>query len=282
VNRDGPGAGSGWRGTDGLKADGPGAGRLNTDWPGAASGWRGGGPNEGGPAAVWVSGGWLGAGGLGAWYLGGWYPDAGWLAAGGLGAGALGVSGRGGAGLAGGRLKIDWPGAGSGRRGAYGLNTGWVGVGALGVRPPGGGCGVVGSDSAASGQLDGERPVTRGDMAGGWPGRGSAERWPARRSKPQASQNWPDLAAVPHFGHDSLSEPDGAGGRGIPDDGVVASGQGAGAGAGVDPMIRIPHVSQKSVLADSWPAGQVAICARRPSSLLCPAGAVTSGSGPSW
>jgi hypothetical protein len=83
VNMDGPGVGPGWCGTDGLKADGLGAGRLNTDWPGAASGWRGGGPNDGDPgaasgwraggpndgdpAAVWVSGGWLGAGGLGAW-----------------------------------------------------------------------------------------------------------------------------------------------------------------------------------------------------------------------
>jgi hypothetical protein len=73
----------------------------------------------------------------------------------------------------------------------------------------------------------------------------------ARKSKPQDSQNWPDRV-IPHFGHGSAggsgSADGGAGGRASPDDGAV-SGHGAG-GMGSEPAIRIPQVSQKSVLVD--------------------------------
>jgi hypothetical protein len=69
--------------------------------------------------------------------------------------------------------------------------------------------------------------------------------------KPQSSQNWPDRP-VPQLGHGSFSRSGwaggGTGGRVGPDAGA-ASGQGAG--AGTDSRIRIPHVSQKSVLSDS-------------------------------
>jgi hypothetical protein len=71
-----------------------------------------------------------------------------------------------------------------------------------------------------------------------------------RNSKPQDSQNWPERAD-PQVGHGSLSGSGwagGTGGRVGPDDGADS---GQGAGAGIDSRIRIPHVSQKSVLSDS-------------------------------
>ncbi|HMH90801.1 MAG TPA: hypothetical protein VK586_06905, partial [Streptosporangiaceae bacterium] len=92
---------------------------------------------------------------------------------------------------------------------------------------------------------------------GGWGGGGAAG--PAcrpaarlvRKSKPQDSQNWPDRA-LPQPGHGSVSGSGwaggGTGGRVAPDDGPVS---GQGAGTGIDSRIRIPHVSQKSVLSDS-------------------------------
>ena len=94
-------------------------------------------------------------------------------------------------------------------------------------------------------------------MVGGWGAGGaggpacrSATRL-ARKSKPQDSQNWPDRGA-PQVGHGSLSRSGwaagGPGGRVGPDDGAVS---GQGAGAGMDSRIRIPHVSQKSVLSDA-------------------------------
>jgi hypothetical protein len=166
-----------------------------------------------------------------------------------------------------GRLKTDWPGAGSGRRGSGRLNTdwpgagsGWRGSGRLKTGGPGagwlGGVGL-GSDLIGSGQLDGERPMTGVGSVGGWGAGGaaapacrSATRL-ARKSKPQDSQNWPDRA-VPQVGHGSLSRSGwaggGPGGRAGPDAGAVS---GQGAGAGTDSRIRIPHVSQKSVLSDS-------------------------------
>ena len=77
---------------------------------------------------------------------------------------------------------------------------------------------------------------------------------PERKSKPQDSQNCP-ARAVPQFGQGSIGRsgwPDGgtgaSGGRAGRGDGAVS---GQGAGSGVDPAMRIPHVSQKSVLVDS-------------------------------
>jgi hypothetical protein len=131
-----------------------------------------------------------------------------------------------------------------------GLDSGWLGAGGVGA-------GGVGSDPLGSGQLDGERGMTGVGRAGGR-GAGGAAAGAARsgaplvaKLKPQSSQNWPDRA-VPQLGHGSLSRSDWAGGdtggRVAPGDGA-ASGQGAG--AGIDSRIRIPHVSQKSVLSDS-------------------------------
>jgi hypothetical protein len=92
---------------------------------------------------------------------------------------------------------------------------------------------------------------------GGWGAGGAAA--PAcrpatrlvRKSKPQDSQNWPDRA-VPQVGHGSLSRSGwagaGPGGRVGPDDGAIS---GQGAGVGTVSRIRIPQVSQKSVLSDS-------------------------------
>jgi hypothetical protein len=68
---------------------------------------------------------------------------------------------------------------------------------------------------------------------------------PELKSKPHASQNWPDRP-VPQFGHGS--EPGGACSGAVPAGGIPPGGAAcpgawaAAAGAGVP--IRIPHVSQ--------------------------------------
>jgi hypothetical protein len=80
------------------------------------------------------------------------------------------------------------------------------------------------------------------------------------KSNPHTSQNFP-LRAVPHCGH-------GSAGSGWPTGLAVTAGLAVTVGPagpavravpGGAPSIRIPHVSQKSVAADSWPAGQTAI-----------------------
>ena len=66
---------------------------------------------------------------------------------------------------------------------------------------------------------------------------------PELKSKPHASQNWPDRP-VPQFGHGS--EPGGACSGAVPA-GVTPPGGDAGPGgwaAGAGVPIRIPHVSQ--------------------------------------
>jgi hypothetical protein len=207
-----------------VAAAGSAGGRLNTDGLGAGSGWRGSGR---------LNTDWPGAG-------------SGWRGSG--------------------RLNTDWPGAGSGWRGWGRLNTdglgagsGWRGSGRLNTDGPGAGWlggGELNSDLLGSGQLDGERPMTGVGSVGGWrvggaaPACRSATRL-VRKSRPQDSQNWPDRA-VPQVGHGSFSwsgvPVGGPGGRAGPADGAVS---GQGAGAGTDSRIRIPHVSQKSVLSDS-------------------------------
>jgi hypothetical protein len=180
---------------------------------------------------------------------------ASWLAMGGPGVGRPGAgcpgADRPGAGCPGAdRPGASWLSGGAGALEAGGLNTAGRGAGCRGA------CGL-GSDSLGSGQLDGERRITGAETVGGWAGGGAAAAAcrPGtrleRKSKPQDSQNWPDRA-VPQFGHGSLCRSGwadgGAGGRVGPDDGAVS---GQGAGARVDSTIRIPHVSQKSVLPDS-------------------------------
>jgi hypothetical protein len=68
---------------------------------------------------------------------------------------------------------------------------------------------------------------------------------PELKSKPQASQNWPDRP-VPQFGHGC--EPGGAYSGAVPADvappGGPAGPGGRAAAAGADVPIRIPHVSQ--------------------------------------
>ncbi len=58
------------------------------------------------------------------------------------------------------------------------------------------------------------------------------------KSWPQDSQNWP-VRAAPHCGQ--------------------ASAAAGAATVAVAPPMRMPHTSQKSSLAESWPDGQVAI-----------------------
>ena len=129
-------------------------------------------------------------------------------------------------------------------------------AGSGGLKAHGLGASGLGSVVLGSGQLDGERRVTGVGWVGGWGAGGSAASAPrpVRRSRPQDSQNWPDRA-VPQPGHGSCRRgrtgrmaAGGAGGRECPDDGAAS---GHGAGAGIDSRIRIPHVSQKSVLSDS-------------------------------
>jgi hypothetical protein len=72
--------------------------------------------------------------------------------------------------------------------------------------------------------------------------------------KPQASQNWPVLA-VPHVGQDSPARAAASGG------GALTAGDGPDAGL---PAMRMPHTSQKSSVAETWPSGHTAIAAYFP------------------
>jgi hypothetical protein len=87
--------------------------------------------------------------------------------------------------------------------------------------------------------------------------------WPLAKSKPQASQNWPDLV-VPHCGQGSAGADDAAGAEGA-DGAPAAAPADEAAGAGALSM-RIPQLSQKSVLTLWWPAGQVGMAASLTSS----------------
>src|SRR5205807_224119 len=87
-------------------------------------------------------------------------------------------------------------------------------------------------------------------------GLAGAGRWPLpeAKSNPHTSQNCP-VRPAPHCGQGSA---EGTGGAGDPAAGAPADGMEAADGAGAAaPSIRIPHTSQKSLLAESWPLGQV-------------------------
>jgi hypothetical protein len=74
------------------------------------------------------------------------------------------------------------------------------------------------------------------------------------KSWPQDSQNWP-VRAAPHCGQASAA----AGAATVavaPPSGSATAGDG---GNSVAAPMRMPHTSQKSSLAESWPDGQVAI-----------------------
>jgi hypothetical protein len=65
---------------------------------------------------------------------------------------------------------------------------------------------------------------------------------PELKSKPQASQNWPDRP-VPQFGHGCAAD-SGVVPADVAPPGAPAWPGGWAAAAGADPPIRIPHVSQ--------------------------------------
>jgi hypothetical protein len=112
------------------------------------------------------------------------------------------------------------PGVGLGP-GAGELGAGWLGAGWL-----------------ESGWLEPRRRITGAEMVGSlWMGAGLLGARPELKSKPHASQNWPDRS-VPQFGH-GCAAPGAVAPPGVP--GWPGEWPAA---AGTDPPIRIPHVSQ--------------------------------------
>jgi hypothetical protein len=106
-------------------------------------------------------------------------------------------------------------GPGAGEPGAGWLDAGWLGVGWLEPR----------------------RRITGAEMVGSlWMGAGLLGARPELKSKPQASQNWPDRP-VPQFGQGCAAPGDEA-------PPAVPAWSGGWVAAGADAPIRIPHVSQ--------------------------------------
>src|SRR5262249_1808580 len=92
-----------------------------------------------------------------------------------------------------------------------------------------------------------EGAETSGLAAGA--GRGAAAE---AKENPHTSQNCPVLGA-PHCGQGSPVTSGAAGTAAA----AGAAEAGDGAGTGATPPMRMPQMSQKSVLAESWPLGQV-------------------------
>jgi hypothetical protein len=84
-------------------------------------------------------------------------------------------------------------------------------------------------------------------------GTGRRGAWPDVKSNPQASQNWPDLG-FPQCGQGCADDGAACSDAAVPaspDAGPLAAGLLPAWPLPLDPAMRIPHTSQKSVLAES-------------------------------